>query len=223
MSPFLHRLSATLTAIAAAALITLPAHASPRALTDWQGAQLVTSNTDQLWGWRFGLNSAINVTSLGVYDQNADGLSMAHGVAIFRLSDNALMASAQVGSGKAGTLDTGNFRYTSLDDSVALVAGEIYTIVMQEFGSVYGIDPQYFNAKQVFTADAVQYLGADVALGSGLDVPEGGFTHVPGGSFIGPNFQFDTDSSRVPEPGTFALVLAALAVLGCTVARRPAA
>lgn len=220
---FFHRTSLTLAAVMAAALLTLPAHASPRGMNDWMGGELTTSKVDQLWGWSFEVSTAINVTSLGLYDLHADGLNKAHRVGIFRSSDSSLLASVLVGSGNAGTLDSGNFRYTALDESVSLVSGEIYTIVMQEFGSLYGIDPQYVNATQVFTADEVHYLGSDMAMGSGLEMPDGGFTHVADGSYIGPNFQFSTDTNAVPEPGTSTLVLAALVALGWVARRRRSA
>src|ERR1035438_4548702 len=80
------------------------AGAATLALTSVEGTHF-TAGGDQLYGWIFSVNTPITVTSLGVYDQNSDGLSISHDVGIYRQSDQVLLGSATVPSGTVGTLD----------------------------------------------------------------------------------------------------------------------
>jgi len=74
-------------------------------------------------GYSFVANVATNVVSLGVWDQDSDGLLGSHEVGLWA-SDRTLLASTVVGAGNAGILDSG-FRFTDISP-VPLTAGQNY-------------------------------------------------------------------------------------------------
>jgi hypothetical protein len=163
-------------------------------------------NTDLTLGWAFTLSSPVLLTALGLWDQNNDGLSVSHAVAIFT-STATLEAQVTIPSGTGATLTNG-FRYVSFAP-VVLPAGS-YTIA--GFISV-GSEEFAGAASAITTAPGVTYAGSR---------SEFGFAFPPGdvattsNSYFGPNFQFTTPTS-VRDAGTigslFGLSLMGLAFL----------
>lgn len=200
-----------LATIAAAASLSLSAQAAP-GLTGWTGGFGATSGSDQLYGWLFHVNSAISVSALGVQDTNSDGLSIAHDVGIFRSSDQSLVASTTVGAGLAGTLDAG-FRYTALGSSSLLAVGD-YVIVMTM--PQLNADTQIINATGVTTAAEITWINSAFDGGSVLAYPTTFGAFAIG--MFGPNFEFG--AAAVPEPETYAMMLAGLGALGFVARRR---
>ena len=89
------------------------------------------SEFDQTVGWQFTVLSSITLTGLGWFDQNGDGLQMAHEVGIWD-SGGTLLTSALVPQGVAAPLD-GLFRTESV---AALVLGPgTYSVGGQNFGT----------------------------------------------------------------------------------------
>jgi Protein of unknown function (DUF642) len=80
-------------------------------LVGWSGPSY--SGVDNNFGFEFDTSATIYVNELGYYDRFLDGLAAAHGVAIWRLSDQALMVSATVPAGTASELD-GEYRYVAV-------------------------------------------------------------------------------------------------------------
>jgi hypothetical protein len=100
------------------------------------GASLTVQGTDSFdrnntFGWRFIPTIDIDVTALGFFDATSlstgtgTGLSQSHDVGIYRVSDQALVASNTIPAGK-GDLLSANFRYVTLSTPVRLTRGTTY-------------------------------------------------------------------------------------------------
>lgn len=80
-------------------------------------------------GWSFIVNEPRNISLLGVYDADADGLAVATEVGLWErdfLGTGSLLASATVPAGTAGKL-FGQFRYTDIPE-LTLQPGVEYTL-----------------------------------------------------------------------------------------------
>ena len=105
------------------------AFADQVALTGWTGGTMSSGGIRQRAGWFFDIGgSGVNVTALGVGDYDNDGLGFSHDVGIFRVSDQALLASATVPAGTGTTLLSA-FRYATLSSAINLAPGS-YVIIM---------------------------------------------------------------------------------------------
>ena len=146
------------------------------------------------YGWSFTLTSTIMVADLGYFDFGDNGLAASHDVGIWT-STGALLVSATVPSGSAGTL-INDFRYV-------LVAPTILTpgnYVIGGFDSGSTGDAITVGASTITTASGITYGASRSIGGSSLTFPTGdAFGHPD--SYFGPNFIF------VPEPTTLGLLL----------------
>jgi hypothetical protein len=85
------------------------------------------------FGWRFTPTRDVLVSEVGYFDSSSlpggtgAGLSQAHEAGIFRVSDQALLASATVPAGTSGVLE-GGFRYQPLDAPLWLTNGVTYVM-----------------------------------------------------------------------------------------------
>lgn len=182
--------------LATALLGAAAAHADSVAykFDDLTGTQL--GNGPFTLGSVFTTNSAITVTSLGVFDDSQDGLGESHEVGLWDGVGN-LLASTTVQSGTVDPL-TAQFRYASIAP-VTLASGETYTIgavwnnnIDSLLGSGLG-DPTGFS-----TDPAISFVDSQYVLGGLLADPN---TSGGGTGYFGPNFQFTT-ANAVPELGT---------------------
>jgi hypothetical protein len=76
-------------------------------------------------GWKFEPTVDVEVTELGCYDADGDGLALAHRVGIFDGSTKRLLGSVTVRP--RSTLD-GAFRWESLEEPLVLQAGHFYLV-----------------------------------------------------------------------------------------------
>ncbi|MCP5313274.1 MAG: PEP-CTERM sorting domain-containing protein [Chromatiaceae bacterium] len=191
--------------IAAAALsVPMQALAIP-ALTSFSGGINATSGSDQLYGWVFDVNSAVNVTALGAFDDDLDGMAVSHDIGIFRVSDQTLVASTTLGAGTGGFLD-GDFRYGTLSSDVLLSVGRYQILMTMPSGNA---DLQSITNTVVSTAAEIDYVTSAFDEGSSLHYVTSWGAFAEG--MFGPNFQFD---AAVPEPMTLALMGLGLAGIG---------
>jgi hypothetical protein len=86
----------------------------------------IDPNESFTMGVRFDTNQHIVIDSLGVLDVDEDGLDAAHDVGLWDAFGN-LLAEANVMAGTGSTLQDG-YRFTKLENSVALAAGETFIV-----------------------------------------------------------------------------------------------
>lgn len=148
-------------------------------------------------GWRFTADEDITLTTLGLWDDDDDGMDIEHPIGIWEFSSGTLLASGVIHAG-TGDLLIDHFRYIDVPD-VDLAAGVDYVLGFHTASSnsdkmVYGgplidwvVDP------------AITYLDARYGGSPSLAMPGPSVTTTY--YRFGPNFQF------VPEPGTLSLLL----------------
>ena len=152
-------------------------------------------------GFRFTPNVAINVTALGYYDRDQNGLTLTHPVAIYAAATQALLVERDVGPG--AFLD-GLFRWVSIAP-LRLEAGTTYVLAGFHPGSGPN-DDQDLTANLLNPFDGVMvdshltYGGYVLDLSAGLAFP---FLGPSSDLFVfGPNLQFEPadGSLSLPEP-----------------------
>ena len=144
-------------------------------------------------------SSAIELTALGIWDWNQDGLAEAHSVSLWDTAGN-LLANTLISAGTVNPL-VGEFRYATIIP-ITLSAGTTYVL-----GAGYvdhSADPFIANV----SGDQATF---DPAVSPGNYRRTTGFafpndTSVGPGSAVGPNAQFSL-ANGVPEPGSTALLL----------------
>ena len=158
-------------------------------------------------GWSFTVGSQdLQLTSLGIYDENVDGLEDSHVVAIWT-NGGTLVTEATVPSGTTGSL-VGSYRYESVTP-VTLLGGETYVLgahfapVVDLCGSACGDATLSFGTE---TFDpGITYLTSRIkpaVIGDASPAFPNLDAGIPGGIF-GPNFLITTtDQTPVPEPAS---------------------
>ncbi len=151
---------------------------------------------DETTGTKFTVGaSPIQITHLGYWDGEKDGLVGTVEVGIYRVSDQSLLASAVIPNGTAGTVQY-DCQWAELGSPLTLSAGEQYMVAAFR-GS--NLNPhKLVNTADVTVDSAVTLQGAYYTLGGTLNYPVS-IDETPGGPFdasVGANFQFNA----VPEP-----------------------
>jgi hypothetical protein len=180
--------------------------------------------TGRMLGWEFTVDTTIEVTELGWFDWQNDGLATSHQIGIWNTAGQTLLGSVTVSAGASATLADG-FRYQALGSSIFLVTGQTYRIAGFDPGTggdahVWDVFHSGYSNYEVsgFTVDPNVNLTAGDALGGAA----GGFGYPLGpigderAVLMGPNFSF----AVVPEASASALLAAGLAVLAVGFHRR---
>lgn len=160
-------------------------------------------------GFAFTANQNLTVSSLGYYDSNRDGLTADHYVGIYD-ANHTLLGSATVGS--AATL-LGDFRYTTLNSAIQLIAGNTYFIAGTTGGSSDGWVYQASNIVTNGITYANSYFHANTTV---LTFPE---SLAADRQYMTVNFNVNA----VPEPETYAMLLAGFGLVGAITRRRKTA
>lgn len=155
-------------------------------------------------GMRFVVGSTpIVVTSLGVWDQNGDGLLAAHDVGLWNDAGGAPLATATVPIGTSGTLVGGVFRFApDLATPLTLAANTTYRLADLEISAEPFLEQ---GASATYTG---YVSGTPVACYGGGGSPVLTFPGAAGGGvngYLGPNLQF-----IVPEPASAFLFAAGI-------------
>jgi len=183
---------------------SLPAQAAPIVGVTISGDGAASEAGFTNLGYSFVANVPTSVVSLGVWDQDDDGLLNRHEVGLWA-SDGALLASAFVGAGTAGILDSG-FRFTDISP-VLLTAGQTYYVAALFNGpgdDNFAHDPTSFLAAPQITYDSRRFA-PDTALAFPAFVGSSTFTT----GYWGGNVRLDAQA--VPEPRTMVLLGSGLA------------
>lgn len=160
-------------------------------------------------GFEFTTTTRFNVTELGYYDYQQDGLATSHAVGIYN-DGGTLLASLTVDAGTANTL-LGKFRYKPLGNPLTLSANSTYTIAAvnntSDASVIYDASDPVNSTGLMVNADLnVPTLGALYTYNnpSVLSDPTSNYGYQV---YAGPNFILGPDSTpATPEPGTNALL-----------------
>jgi hypothetical protein len=195
-------------------LILLTVFASGTLLADpvlsFSGSTAPANAFNQTVGWEFDVLNTITVTSLGWYDQNSDGLLLAHTVGIWDSSGN-LLTSVLVAQGTTDPL-VGLFR-TAAITPIVLTPGTNYIVGGQEFSTD---NEQLFGPASTTDSRIAFDKGEHSNADNLFELPT-----IPTGNpncCWGPSFSVDA-AANVPEPSGVSALLAA-GVLAMLVARR---
>ena len=159
-----------------------------------------TANTTFGYDFTVG-SSALELTALGIWDLQQNGLTESHTVSVWDTSGN-LLATAVISAGTINPL-VGEFRYATISP-IILSAGTTYVL-----GATYidhTLDPFVRNVSgdQATFDPAVSAGNARTKTGGGFGFPDN--TSEGAGSEVGPNAQFRL-ANGVPDPGSTALLL----------------
>lgn len=158
------------------------------------GGSVVSDGRPFMIGWEFSTAVPIAISGLAYFDANGDGLVDAHQVGIFDAGTSALLVSATVPSGSAGTLVNG-FRTTPV--SFLLAPGR-YVIGGQ---SLSGSDGVIANETSHLTIPGVTYVDERELSTNVFTMPTG--SPAAAGLF-GPDFV--VGDTAVPEPASLVLL-----------------
>lgn len=197
----------------AAVALMLPAHATAQGtpgVQDFSGATTSLGTGigfPYTTGWTFTPNAAVSVTDLGLYDIAGDGLLASHQIGLWN-GAGLLVTSGTVASEMFAPVQNG-WRYVDVTD-VLLNVGETYTL-----GATYAFDTDPFPYNPTsLTIDPRISFGQGVAsdLSTGFTRP----TLTRPYAILGPNLLL---APAIPEPGTWALMMAGLMIAGVTLRR----
>ena len=194
---------ASLLACLLCALPCVPATAAVTAVSLPDASSLDMVNpSNSIWGWEFSPTVAIQVTSLGIFDQDGDGLSDVHTIATWSVADQCVVTQQLFPPGTAGELIDG-FRYIDIV-SATLQADEKYVIGVFYPGSASdAVTIANFNS-EFESSPLITTLGGR-RTASGFSFPD----LSPEEEAFGPNFRFTV----VPLPAAAWLLLAGLGAL----------
>ncbi len=165
------------------------------------------SEDENVIGFEFTPNQAVTVDSLGFYDHLGDGLTNAHAVGIWRVSDESLITSVTIPSGASATL-TSSFRFEAITP-VLLAAGAAYRIA-----AAYTASDDIFWFGPTISADAAFAFEGDTKVALGTTILT--FLTVSFPSFRSTaNFTFTAVDPTPPVPLLSPL---AIALLGTSMA-----
>jgi hypothetical protein len=191
-----------------------PAAAGP--ILDFTGGSTMGAAVDLTAGWKFTVSSQITIAGLGIFDVGADGLAQSHQIGLWSGDGSSLLANATITNANstsiASTSNLGNWRATSIS-SLQLGPGDYVIGAFYQAGS-----PD--TAVRGATASTISGVTWDEYRGSpGLTFPAT-FTGEGGKGFFGPNLFTAGQTPPVPEPKTYAMLMAGLGLLGFIVHRR---
>jgi hypothetical protein len=210
-------------AIAVTLLTSTIASADTVAVTLPDQSPNIIDNLVRNVGWEFTTNSALQVTSLGVYDPASYSSSIQ--VGIFTTT-GTLLDSVIV---PANSSSAGQFQYVNLSSPLALAKSQSFIIDAYVASEHWYAPP--ISSVSVNSAISVASLGESWGTccnAVGFEFPGGSNTGaidfhgndpLDDRLYLGPNFQF-TVTDAVPEPSTWAMMILGFLGVGFMAYRR---
>jgi len=176
--------------------LTITGHAQPAAVS-FEDTTSIFGNVDNLTrGYTFRVNQPFEITALGIFDSDQDGLFDAHTVTLWNVAGIAV-ASVSVPAGTSAELING-FRYVPITP-IKLTVGLSYTVgAYYPVSSVQGGDHMIENATDLVVDPDITILRYRFAHPGYFD-PD---PYLVDQQEFGANFLV----AEVPEPSTFALI-----------------
>lgn len=210
----MHRFKRAALVVAFVLMLTpLPAAAASLGLDITGGPEGGVDANSFTIGWGVTVTTAIRVTALGVWDEDANGLQASHGVGLWTAA-GALLASTTVPSGSGAdtavgsTSGAGRWLFEDIAD-VVLQPGN-YVLGSTSFGDEFRADQNGV----VLDPTLAGFDAGKFHFGSALEFPEQD-TDLRGISFFGPNFLVEqVVTPPVPLPAPLVLVALGLGLLG---------
>jgi hypothetical protein len=205
---------------ASSAVFALPAQAQFTAFAVPAGAVSTQFITNPL-GMDFDVNAPIQITSLGVFDSNQDGLAFAIPIRIWDRNTQLPVASLIIPAGTSATL-IGGSRFVNLVTPLTLNAGFQGSIVEDPnttdgiFNTFGGANPTVLNTG----GGLISFVGVGRVGDSGPGTYPARLDGGPNDRYDAGTFQFTAAGAAVtPEPGAIAL-LAGLGIVGSGIVKR---
>jgi hypothetical protein len=204
-----------------AAFVGRPVAAAP--VVDFTGGQESAIFSDVTLGWRFTVTSPITIGGLGLFDVGKDGLANSHQIGLWTSGGISLTSTTITTANStpfASTSTAGNWRSTPIIPLALLpgdyVVGAFYRL--NDADHVFQLDRAFPGT--VSTIPGITYVEARSVTGSSFAFPStsNSGAGVTGG-FFGPNL-FTVAAPPVPEPKTYAMLMAGLGLLGFIARRR---
>lgn len=193
----------------AAAMMVASSLAIAAPVFTFTGGTPTNGFADRTFGYNFFTGGGgLTITSLGFWDDGADGLDESHEVGIWDATGTTLLASAVVGAGVSATLDSG-FRFVSIPDLV-LAANTEYLA-----GAFLGGNTDAVTRFTSATGSAGVTIGStrfDETFSGVLDAPTGTQADFFDDGYFGPNFI--GAAAGVAEPATLSILGLGLLVAG---------
>ncbi len=196
------------------AFTAAPAGASNAIVSFTGGFQLSAFDTDETIGWVFTTDSALTVTALGWWTTDRGRTFADHRVSIWNDS-GMLLGAVDIAAGPA---NDGVWRFVDVAP-IALLAGGTYFIGGRD---LFDDGDDYITSVDTLVlAPGLTFLGSAVSnSGAGFAFP-GNIDFITTGGRFGPNFRFETAGGGViPEPATWAMLIAGFGLVGSAMRRR---
>lgn len=169
--------------------------------------------SSQTRGWAFSIATPIDITSLGYFDNEGAGLSLAHQVGIWNQAGILLMS----GTVNAGAVDPliGGFRFTSALTGTTILS--LGTYIVGGLSKTDDPDVRDLSTSDVVFGNEITYI-EDRTNGTSNVFSAPLVTTGANIGYFGGNFRYNT--VVIPESSTVALALPALGMIGAVVIKR---
>jgi hypothetical protein len=170
-----------------------------------------STNNLGFYGTQFTVGSEdVEISQLGVYDNNGDGLANTHNVGVWDLSGTLLASQSFLGT--EGVLIE-DWRFLAISSSITLSANTSYRIAAETTGTTHASDGQPFSGTVLTNSSVTRSNGSYFHNDpTGLNFPDifNAHNRVFGNAFI----------ASAPEPGSVAFLSLGLVCYGFAIYRR---
>lgn len=171
-------------------------------------------------GFAFSVNTAVNVTALGYWDEGGDGLVTSHDIGLWD-STGTLIATLIVPNGTGGTLQSG-FRFVNLGAPVALAVGNYVLGGFTGVPPTGGLGDRFLIEPTLAVAPQLSFGQDRFITGASLALPTQTSPFLSA-AFFGPNLLIEVPvppNGDVPEPSTLVSMIGGMVFVAFGLHRR---